>query len=209
VFGVPSLITTLATGYILYGLTLVWSSATQIPMPAGELGVSHWFGGEAWSEFIWATVLVLIFHVVLTRTRWGVYTISVGGNLLGARESGIKVNKIKIGNFMLTSALSALAGIEESFRIGNIDPSAGQLGVVLVSLAGVVIGGTVMTGGSGTILGLWFGMVALGILNDGFNLRGISSDKFLIILGAAILVAMIANTQISRLRTAGRLQPKA
>lgn len=209
VFGVPSLITTLATGYCIYGLTLVWSSAQQIPMPAGELGVGRWFGGEAWSEFIWATVLVLIAHVVLTRTRWGVYTISVGGNLLGARESGIKVNKIKIGNFMLTAAGGALAGIEESFRIGNIDPSAGQLGVVLVSLAGVVIGGTVMTGGSGTILGLWLGVLALGILNDGFNLRGISSDKFQIILGAAILVAMIANTQISRLRTAGRLQPKA
>jgi simple sugar transport system permease protein len=205
VFGVPSLITTLATGYILYGFTLVWSSAQQIPMPAGEIGTGRWFGGEGWSEFIWATVLVVICQVLLTRTRWGLYTISVGGNLLGARESGIRVNWIKIGNFMMTSALGALAGIEESFRIGTIDPSAGQLGVVLVSLAGVVIGGTAMTGGSGTVLGLWFGMLALGILQDGFNLRGIASDKLQIILGAAILVAMIANTQINRLRNAGRL----
>jgi simple sugar transport system permease protein len=209
VFGVPSLITTLATGYVVYGLTLVWSSAQQIPMPGGELGVGRWFGGEAWSEFIWATVLVLILQVVLTRTRWGLYTISVGGNLLGARESGIKVNWIKIGNFMMASALGGLAGIEESYRIGTIDPSAGQLAVVLVCLAGVVIGGTAMTGGSGTILGLWFGMLALGILQDGFNLRGISSDKFQIILGAAILAAMIANTYIGRLRNAGRLQSKA
>src|SRR5262249_16302189 len=116
VFGVPSLIATLATGYLIYGFTLVWSSAQQIPMPAGELGGGRWFGGEAWSEFIWATVLVLIFQVVLTRTRWGLYTISAGGNLLGAREAGIKVNWIKIGNFMMTSALGALAGIEESFR---------------------------------------------------------------------------------------------
>lgn len=209
VFGVPSLITTLATGYAVYGFTLVWSSAQQIPMPAGELGVGRWFGGEAWSEFIWATVLVLIFQVVLTRTRWGLYTISVGGNLLGAREAGIKVNWIKIGNFMATAALGALAGIEESFRVGTIDPSAGQLAVVLVCLAGVVIGGTAMTGGSGTVLGLWFGMLALGILQDGFNLRGISSDRFQIILGAAILAAMVANTYISRLRSAGRLQSRA
>jgi simple sugar transport system permease protein len=209
VFGVPSLITTLASGYILYGLTLVWSAAQQIPMPGGEVGTGRWFGGEAWSEFIWATVLVVVFQVILTRTRWGLYTISVGGNLLGARESGIRVNWIKIGNFMFTSALGALAGIEESYRIGTIDPSAGQLDVVLVSLAGVVIGGTAMTGGSGTVLGLWFGMLALGILQDGFNLRGISSDKFQIILGAAILVAMIANTQIGRLRSAGRLHSRA
>ncbi len=209
VFGVPSLITTLATGYVLYGFTLVWSSAQQIQMPAGEIGTGRWFGGEAWSEFIWATVLVLIFQVMLTRTRWGLYTISVGGNLLGARESGIRVNWIKIGNFMMTSALGALAGIEESFRIGTIDPSAGQLTVVLTALAGVVIGGTAMTGGSGTVLGLWFGMLALGILQDGFNLRGISSDKFLIIEGFAILVAMIANTYIGKLRNAGRLQSMA
>ncbi len=208
VFGVPSLITTLASGFVIYGLTLVWSNAQQIPMPGGELGVGRWFGGEAWSEFIWATILVLLFQVILTRTRWGLYTISVGGNLLGARESGIKVNWIKIGNFMMTSALGALAGIEESFRVGTIDPSAGQLTVVLTSLAGVVIGGTAMTGGSGTVLGLWFGMLALGILQDGFNLRGISSDKFQIILGAAILVAMIANTYIGRLRNAGRLQSR-
>lgn len=205
VFGVPSLITTLATGFILYGLTLVWSSSQQIPMPPGEIGTGRWFGGEAWSEFIWATVLVIIFQVILTRTRWGLYTIAVGGNLLGAREAGIKVNWIKIGNFMMTSALGALVGVEDSFRVGTIDPSAGQLGVVLVALAGVVIGGTAMTGGSGTVLGLWLGMLALAILQDGFNIRGIASDRLQIILGAAILVAMIANTQINRLRSAGRL----
>lgn len=208
VFGVPSLITTLASGYIVFGLTLVWSAAQQIPMPPTELGTGRWFGGEAWSEFIWFTVLVLVFHVVLTRTRWGLYTVSIGGNILGARESGIRVNRVKIGNFMLCSALGALAGVEESFRVGTIDPSAGQLAVVLVALAGVVIGGTAMTGGSGTMLGLWLGVLVLGVLQDGFNLRGISSDKFQIILGAAILVAMIANTYLSRLRSAGRLQSK-
>ena len=208
VFGVPSLITTLASGYIVYGLTLVWSSAQQIPMPASELGTGRWFGGEGWSEFIWFTVLVLIFHVVLTRTRWGLYTVSIGGNILGARESGIRVNWIKIGNFMLCAALGGLAGVEESYRVGTIDPSAGQLAVVLVALAGVVIGGTAMTGGSGTMIGLWLGVLVLGVLQDGFNLRGISSDKFQIILGAAILVAMIANTQLSKLRGAGRLQTR-
>ena len=196
-------------GYILYGFTLVWSSAQQIPLPSGELGVGRWFGGSAWSEFIWATILVAIFHIFLTRTRRGLYTVSVGGNLLGAGESGIKINWIKIGNFMLCSALGAIAGLEELFRIGNIDPSAAQLSVVLIALAGVVIGGTAMTGGSGSMIGLWFAMVALGILQDGFNLRGIASDKLQIITGAAILVAMVANTQLNRLRSAGRLQGKA
>jgi simple sugar transport system permease protein len=209
VFRVPSLIATLASGYIIFGLMLTWTDAEQIPMPSDMYNVGRWFGGEAWSEFIWATVLVLLFHVLLTRTRWGLYTVSIGGNLLGARESGIKVNRVKIGNFVLCSGLGALAGVEEGFRVGTLDPSAGQLSVVLVALAGVVIGGTAMTGGSGTMIGLWLGVLALGILQDGFNLRGINSDKFQIILGSAILIAMIANTQLNRLRSAGRLQSKS
>ena len=209
VFGVPSLITTLATGYIIFGYALTISAAQQVNIPTESLGLGHWFGFEAWSEIIWASVLVLIFHVILTRTRWGLYTVSVGGNLLGAREAGIRANRIKIGNFMMCSALGALAGIIEAFKNNIIDPSAGQLNVLLIALAGVVIGGTAMMGGSGTMIGMWLGMLVLGILSDGFNLRGISSNKLLIILGAAILLAMIANTYLTRLRNAGRLQPKS
>ena len=205
VFGVPSLITTLGTGYIVFGYALTVSSAQQVNIPTESLGLGRWFGAEAWSEIVWATVLVLLFHVLLTRTRWGLYTVSVGGNLLGAREAGIKVNRIKIGNFMIASSLSALAGILEAFKNNIIDPSAGNLAVLLVALAGVVIGGTAMQGGSGTMLGLWLGMLVLGELQDGFNLRGISSNKYQIILGAAILVAMVANTYLTRLRSAGRL----
>ncbi len=209
VFGVPSLITTIATGFIIFGYTLTISAAQQVNIPPSSLGLSHWFGFEAWSEIIWASVLVLIFQVILTRTRWGLYTVSVGGNMLGARESGIKVNRIKIGNFMLCSGFGALAGIIEAFKNNIIDPSAGQLNVLLIALTGAVIGGTAMMGGSGTMIGMWLGMLVLGILNDGFNLRGISSNKLLIILGAAILLAMIANTYLGRLRSAGRLQSKS
>jgi len=209
VFGVPSLITTLGSGYLIFGYTLTVSSAQQINLPAGSLGVGRWFGGEAWSEFIWCVILVLIFHILLTRTRWGLYTVAVGGNLLGARESGIKVNRIKIGNFMMCSSLGAFAGILEAFKNNIIDPSAGQLAVVLVALAGAVIGGTAMLGGVGTMLGLFIGMIVLGELQDGFNLRGISSNTYLIILGAAILVAMVVNTYLTRLRGAGRLQAKS
>jgi simple sugar transport system permease protein len=209
IFGVPSLITTLATGYIIFGYALTISSAQQVNVPQVSLGLGHWFGFEAWSEIIWATALVLIFQLILTQTRWGLYTVSVGGNLLGAREAGIRVNRIKIGNFMLCAGLGALTGILEAFKNNIIDPSAGQLNVLLIALAGVVIGGTAMMGGSGTMLGLWLGMLVLGILQDGFNLRGISANKYLIILGAAILLAMIANTYLTRLRGAGRLQARS
>ncbi len=208
-FGVPSLIVTLATGFIIYGYALTVSAAQQINLPAQSLGLGRWFGAEAWSEIIWATVLVLIFQVILTRTRWGLYTVSVGGNLLGAREAGIRVNRIKVGNFVIASSLAALAGILEAFKNDIIDPSAGGLNVLLVALAGAVIGGTAMMGGSGTMIGMWLGLLVLGILQDGFNLRGISSNEYLIILGAAILLFMIANSYLARLRSAGRLQARS
>jgi simple sugar transport system permease protein len=208
VFGVPSLITTLGSGYLVFGYTLTISSAQQINLPVQSVHLGRWFGGEAWSEIIWASVLVLLFHVLLRRTRWGLYTVAVGGNLLGARESGIKVNRIKIGNFMMCSSLAAFAGILEAFKNDIIDPSAGQLAVLLVALGGVVIGGTAMLGGVGTMIGMWVGVLVLGELQDGFNLRGISSYKYLMILGAAILAFMIVNTYLSRLRGSGRLQSK-
>jgi simple sugar transport system permease protein len=204
-FGVPSLITTLGSGYIVFGYALTVSSAQQINLPTQSLRWAGWFGAGNWSEFIWATVLMVICQIIFARTRWGLYTVSVGGNLLGAKEAGIKVNGIKIGNFMLCSALGGLSGILESFQHNIIDPSAGQLAVVLVALAGVVIGGTAMTGGSGTVLGAWLGVLVLGILSDGFNLRGISSNNFQMILGGAILIMMIANNYLIRLRTSGRL----
>jgi simple sugar transport system permease protein len=205
IFGVPSLITTLASGFLVFGYTLTISSAQQINLPAQSVGTGRWFGGEAWSEIIWASVLVLLFHVLLRRTRWGLYTVAVGGNLLGAREAGIKVNGIKIGNFMMCSSLGALAGILEAFKNDIIDPSAGQLAVVLTGIAGAVIGGTAMLGGVGTMIGMWFGVLVLGELQDGFNLRGISSYKYLMIEGAAIIVFMIINTYLSKLRGSGRL----
>ena len=64
-------------------------------------------------------------HVVLRNTRWGLHTIAVGGNAIGAGEAGINVGRIKIGNFVLTSVLGGLTGILEAFRIGSTDPLAG------------------------------------------------------------------------------------
>ena len=104
--GVPSFITTIGTGFVLLRprADLVACRAAGDPAEFGGIGpVARRFRQPvAWAPFAWAVVLVLIFHVVLTRTRWGLYTISAGGNLLGAREAGINVSRIKYGNFMIT-----------------------------------------------------------------------------------------------------------
>jgi simple sugar transport system permease protein len=205
---VPSFITTIGTGFILEGMALTFSHAEPSPIPPSSVSVGKIFGIPGnpwqWAPFVWAAVLVLIFHVVLTRTRWGLYTISAGSNLLGAREAGINVNRIKYGNFMITGFMGALVGLQVAFFTNNVDPSAGGFTPMFYSVIAAVIGGTAMLGGSGTILGAFLGALVLATLTDGFSILGVSANPLPIIFGGAILVAMIANVQLARLRGAGR-----
>jgi simple sugar transport system permease protein len=202
--GVPSFITTLGTGFILAGLALTMSHAEPKTIPPATLGYGRWIAIDGWAQFIWAAVLIAIFHVVLTRTRWGLYTISTGGNQLGAREAGINVGRIKYGNFMITGVLGALVGLQSAFYNNTIDPLAGGYTPMFYAVTAAVIGGTAMLGGSGTILGAGLGAIALATLIDGFNVEGINANAVQIVFGGAILIAMIANVQLARVRERGR-----
>ena len=202
--GVPSFITTLATGFILLGLIDTTSHDEPAAIPANVLGIGKWIESYAWAPIIWAVVLTVVFHVVLTRTRWGLHTVSTGGNLLGAREAGIHVGRIKYGNFMITGLLGSLVGLQTMYFTNNIAPTAGSYTWMFYALTAAVIGGTAMLGGSGTIIGAFLGAVVLGILLDGFPLIGVSADPLPIIFGGAILVAMVANVQLTRLRERGQ-----
>jgi simple sugar transport system permease protein len=202
--GLPSFITTLGTGFILNGLALVTSHAEPLTPTPSIVSIGKYIGTAPWSQFIWAVILVAIFHVVLIRTRWGLYTISAGGNLLGAREAGINVGRIVYGNFMITGVLGALVGLQVSFYDNSIDPLAGGYTPMFYAVTAAVIGGTAMLGGSGTILGGALGALMLSTLIDGFDILGISANILPVIFGGAILVAMIANVQLARLRGSGR-----
>jgi simple sugar transport system permease protein len=206
---VPSFITTFGTGFVLYGVVLTTSHAYPASIPASAAGIGEWIGGGqsgpgAWTQIIWAVVLVAIFHMVLTRTRWGLHTIAAGGNLLGAREAGIHVARIKYGNFMITGFMGALAGIQVAFYNNTIDPSSGGYQPMFYAVAAAVIGGTAMLGGVGTILGGFLGAIVLAIVQDGFSIIGISANPINIIFGSAILIAMVANVLLARLRGEGR-----
>jgi simple sugar transport system permease protein len=202
--GLPSFITTLGTGFILLGLTLTTSHAYPANVPTSSVGLGRWIGAAPWSQFIWALVLTAVFYIVLTRTKWGLYTIATGGNQLGAREAGIKTGRVKYGNFMITSTLGALVGLQNAFYTNTIDPSAGGFQPMFYAVTAAVIGGTAMLGGQGTILGAFLGSIVLATLLNGLNVAGISANPLDIILGAAILIAMIVNVRLARLRAAGR-----
>jgi simple sugar transport system permease protein len=203
---VPSFVTTLGTFYFVTGVVLTTSHAypAEIPRPVdGTIG--QWLGANSWAHLLWGLLVVAFFHVVLTRTRWGLHTIAVGGNLLGASEAGIRTARIKIGNFMIAGTLGAFAGLLEAFRIHTIDPNlGGGTGLMFAAVAAAVIGGTALAGGSGTIIGCALGALVLAELQNGMNLIGISANPYFLILGAAILISMIANVYLSTLRRTGR-----
>jgi len=203
---VPSFVTTLGTLHLVTGIVLTTSHAYPASIPEqAEGSIRSWFGAAPWSMMIWCALIVVFFHLLLTRTRWGLHTIAVGGNLLGATEAGIRAGRIKIGNFMMISTLGGFAGIMEAFRINTIDPNiGGGTGLMFTAVAAAVIGGTSLAGGSGTVVGAFLGALVLAELQNGFNLIGISANPYFLILGGAILVSMIANVYLTRLRRAGK-----
>jgi simple sugar transport system permease protein len=201
--GVPSFITTLGTLFFLQGFNVRISEGYPKPAPKGTL--ADWIGGAnvsdfMWSGFVWAVVFTAMLHVVLTNTRWGVYTIATGGNPVGAREAGVLTKRIKVGNFMLAGALAGFSGISEGIRIASLDPLAGGSQLMFYGVAAAVIGGTALAGGSGTVIGAFLGALVLGVLRDGLVIGGSSTNTFNMILGVAIVASMILNVGADRLR---------
>jgi simple sugar transport system permease protein len=197
--GVPSFITTLAMLFVLNGITLVASHGYPVSPPGGHV-LNAVLGNYPYSSFYWAIVIVAVMQMVLTSTRWGVYTIAAGSNLLGAAESGINVRSVKIGNFVCCSVLGGFAGMLDSFRLDTIDPLQGGTAIMLTAIAAAVIGGTSLLGGSGTIAGALIGVAILSILNDGFTLLGVNAYWFDVVQGMAIFVAVVLNLQVQRRR---------
>ena len=227
VIGVSSFITTLGMLLGLGGLVLIISDAQPVAMPGAEVTsrtvnvteivngqeitlqekvnevgtFAKLFGAGAYSELIWALAIVVGVQVLLTLTRWGTYTIAVGGNKLGAREAGINVRLVVIRNFVLCSLLAGLVGILEAVRSSTVTPdTAGAAETMFRAVSAAVIGGTLLIGGVGTAIGALFGALFLGILRDGLTLEGVNADYLDFILGIAILVAMVINIYVGRVR---------
>jgi simple sugar transport system permease protein len=198
----PSFVTTLGTLFLINGITLTISRGTPVQTP-GSPAFANFMGAWGYSEILWTVVIAFVMHVLLRHTRWGLHTQAAGANPLGASEAGIQVNRLRLGNFIIAAVLAGFTGILEGFRITSIDPQAGGNQIMFLAVASAVIGGTPLTGGSGTIVGGLIGAAVLGILNDGFTLIGINAFTFNIILGAAILAAMVFNIHVGRLRRKG------
>ncbi len=211
VVGIASFVVTLGTLFAFEGLALIISHGEPVTTPGSEVhvvnGVNHIstfakiFGGGTYSELIWALAIVVVLQVVLTFTRWGLYTVSIGSNKLGAAEAGVSVRLLTIRNFVLCALTAGFVGILEAVRSSTITPGTSAANEILfLAIAAAVIGGTLLAGGSGTVVGALIGALFLGILKDGLTLQGVNADYLLFYLGLAIIVAMTANVFVQRAR---------
>jgi simple sugar transport system permease protein len=209
VIGINSFITTLGTLLALEGVTLIISHAEPVATPGTDvLGsgstFSRIFGGGTYSELIWALGLVFVLQLVLSFTRWGIYTVAVGGNRHAAAEAGIKTRLVVIRNFIMCSLCAGLVGVMEATRTTSVQPDpSGANAILFDAIAAAVIGGTLLAGGSGTVVGALIGALLLGVLHDGLIIKGVNADYLSFYLGVAILIAMAANTYVGRVRTKG------
>jgi simple sugar transport system permease protein len=227
ILGVSSFVTTLGMLFGFEGLSLILSHGTPVATPGSQVSsttvqvqhvvnghsitlpekINHVgafakiFGAGVYSELIWAIVIVVILQVVLTFTRSGLYTVAIGSNKLGAAEAGVKVKLVTIRNFVLCAGLAGLVGVFEAIRSQTIQPDpSGPNELLLLAIAGAVIGGTLLAGGSGTVVGALIGALFLGILKDGLILQGVNANYLLFYTGIAIVVAMTANVFVARAR---------
>ncbi len=135
-------------------------------------------------------IVIAIAYFILNKTTVGRYVYAIGGNEDATKLSGINVTKVKLFVYGISGLLSALAGIIITARLGSAQPTAGE-GYELDAIAAVVLGGTSLSGGVGTVLGTIVGVLIIGILNNALNLLNVSSYYQLLAKGLVILIAVL------------------
>lgn len=197
-FRLPPFVATLGMFSIARGLTMLWTGGFPITGLGSEFGFigTGVFLGIPMPVWISGT-LVVVFLVVTRRTRFGRYLYAVGGNERAALLTGLPVARIKLGVYTLGGLLSGAAGLIVTARLDSAQPNAG-LGYELDSIAAVVIGGTSLSGGRGSVLGTVLGCLIIGVLNNGLFLLDVSPFWQQVVKGLVILAAVAIDRMNSR-----------
>ncbi|MEM6311055.1 MAG: ABC transporter permease [Pseudomonadota bacterium] len=155
------------------------------------------------ARFLWFIVLAIAAYFVLSRTQIGNWIYATGDNKESARANGVPVNRVKVGLFMFTAFCATMFAACQVFDTNTSDAAKGNL-MELFAIAIAVVGGTLMTGGFGTVLGVVFGAITVGLVaNAVFFIPAIDGAWFRVFLGAILLAAVFANERIRKRITGG------
>lgn len=197
-FKVPPFVATLAMLTIARGLTMLWTGG----FPISGLGENFTILGTGWFLGIpvpvWISGVVVLISIGITnKTKLGRYIYAIGGNENAARLSGINIKRVKIIVYSLAGMLAAVGGLIVTSRLDSAQPNAG-MSYELDAIAAVVIGGTSLSGGKGTILGTVLGAVIIGVLNNGLVLLDVSPFWQQVVKGLVILLAVVIDRSGSK-----------
>lgn len=190
---IPPFIATLGTMTAARGFTLVYTDGR--PITGMDEAFRFLGGGYIAGIPVPVVIMAIIFitaYVVLKQTRFGRYIYAIGGNEEASRLSGIQTKKILLSVYTIGGLLAGFSGIIMASRLNSAQPTAG-MGFELDAIAAVVLGGTSLSGGVGTIGGTLIGAMIIGILDNGLNLLNVSSFYQQVAKGAVILLAVFVD----------------
>jgi ribose transport system permease protein len=198
----PPFITTLAMMLIAVGLSFKLSHGRPVPLTSPDFqntGIGFFLGSLFTSlhlpglpnPVIWMLVIVVGCSILLMRTTFGRYVFALGGNEEAARLAGVNVARVKTMVYVISGMCAAVAGFLLMALFSSGSPQTGTGDEMLEAIAAVVVGGTSLMGGRGTIVGTFFGALLIGMLYNVMNLIGIESYTQKIVLGAVILLAVV------------------
>jgi ribose transport system permease protein len=196
---IPPFIVTLGTMQIFRGIALQLTAGKPIfditkKQPDFDIWGTRNYGGVP-SPVIITGVVFVVLYLVLRYTRLGLYTYAIGGNEQATRFSGVNINRYKLAVYSLMGAAAGIAGVMLSSRLNSAQPNVAS-GAELDAIAAVVIGGTSLFGGEGTIVGTLVGALLMAVIRNGLTLMHVSAFYQQIVIGSVIILAVL----IDRLR---------
>jgi ribose transport system permease protein len=191
VINIPSFLVTLGMMQLIRGLDMRITYTNPVSITNKTFnaifGSGKLFGMP--SLLIWSVVIALIGHVVLKYTSFGREVLATGGNRLAAEYSGVKTKRVKFYAFLLSGAAAALAGLLYSGMMQTARFNFGE-GAELMAIAAVILGGTSLFGGKGTILGTFAGSLLIGTINNGLIIMGLDVSEQMMVAGGIIILAV-------------------
>lgn len=197
---VPSLIVTMGTLFAIAGLVLFLSitltNSTSVSMPNVEPWAKALFGSFVLGTYqvvvIWWLVLSAAYYYFLHVSPWGNWVYALGGDKVSARNAGIPTDKLTIWLFVLSSVSAAFVGMCQTLLFNSAQVSAGQ-SYIFNTIISVVVGGVLLTGGFGSVVGIFFGTITFAIVNQGIYFTDFDRNLSSLIIGVMLLVAVLMN----------------
>ena len=205
-------IVTLATMWAVRGLAEVITDGSPVGMVSPDAPMAAMRNNLLQNQFTFlgmgyagpfpvsaviAVVVVIAAHLLLSRTVFGRHVYAIGGNVEAARLSGVNVDRVKLLVYTLSGVLAGISAILLMSKLVSGQPTAGQ-SMELFAIAAVVVGGTSLFGGSGSVIGSVIGALIIGVINMGLDLHGISAFYQQIVTGAIILIAVLLDNILRR-----------